>query len=31
MNAEKYTQKALEAVKSAQSMAQESCNQYLTT
>ncbi len=31
MNAEKYTQKALEAVKTAQSMAQESGNQYLTT
>ena len=31
MNAEKYTQKALEAVKTAQSMAQENGNQYLTT
>ena len=31
MNAEKYTQKALEAVKTAQRMAQESGNQYLTT
>ena len=30
MNAEKYTQKALEAVKTAQSMAQENGNQYLT-
>jgi len=31
MNAEKYTQKALEAVKTAQNMAQENSNQYLTT
>ena len=31
MNAEKYTQKALEAVKTAQNMAQENGNQYLTT
>ena len=31
MNAEKYTQKALEAVKTAQSMAQENGNQYVTT
>ena len=31
MNAEKYTQKALEAVKTAQSMAQENDNQYVTT
>ena len=31
MNAEKYTQKALEAVKTAQSMAQENSNQYVTT
>ncbi len=31
MNAEKYTQKALEAVKSAQSMAQENGNQYVTS
>ena len=31
MNAEKYTQKALEAVRTAQSMAQENGNQYLTT
>ena len=30
MNAEKYTQKALEAVKTAQNMAQENGNQYLT-
>ena len=30
MNAEKYTQKTLDAVKSAQSMAQENGNQYLT-
>ncbi len=30
MNAEKYTQKTLEAVKTAQSMAQENGNQYLT-
>ena len=28
MNAEKYTQKALEAVKTAQNMAQENGNQY---
>ena len=31
MNAEKYTQKALEAVKTAQNMAQENGNQYVTT
>ena len=31
MNAEKYTQKALEAVKTAQSMAQENGNQYVTS
>ena len=31
MNAEKYTQKALEAVKTEQNMAQENGNQYLTT
>ena len=31
MNAERYTQKALEAVKTAQNMAQENGNQYLTT
>ena len=31
MNAEKYTQKALEAVKTAQNMAQENSNQYVTT
>ena len=31
MNAEKYTQKALEAVKTAQNMAQENGNQYITT
>ena len=31
MNAEKYTQKALESVKTAQSMAQENGNQYVTT
>ena len=31
MNAEKYTQKALEAIKTAQNMAQENGNQYLTT
>ena len=31
MNAEKYTQKALDAVKTAQSMAQENGNQYVTT
>ena len=31
MNAEKYTQKALEAVKTAQNMAQEYGNQYVTT
>ena len=31
MNAEKYTQKALEAVKAAQNMAQENGNQYVTT
>ena len=31
MNAEKYTQKALEAVKTAQSMAQENGNQYMTS
>ena len=31
MNAEKYTQKTLDAVKTAQSMAQENGNQYLTT
>ena len=31
MNAEKYTQKALEAVKTAQNMAQENGHQYLTT
>ena len=30
MNAEKYTQKTLDAVKTAQSMAQENSNQYLT-
>ena len=30
MNAEKYTQKALEAVKTAQNMAQENGNQYVT-
>lgn len=30
MNAEKYTQKTLDAVKTAQSMAQENGNQYLT-
>ena len=30
MNAEKYTQKALDAVKTAQNMAQENGNQYLT-
>mgnify|MGYP004646636871 FL=1 len=31
MNAEKYTQKALDAVKTAQSMAQENGNQYVTS
>ena len=31
MNAEKYTQKALEAVKTAQNMAQENGNQYVTS
>ena len=31
MNAEKYTQKALDAVKTAQNMAQENGNQYVTT
>ena len=31
MNAEKYTQKALEAVKTAQNIAQENGNQYVTT
>ena len=31
MNAEKYTQKALDAVRTAQNMAQENGNQYLTT
>ena len=31
MNAEKYTKKALEAVKTAQSMAQENGNQYVTS
>ena len=31
MNAEKYTQKALDAVKTAQSMAQENGNQYITS
>ena len=31
MDAEKYTQKALEAVKTAQNMAQENGNQYVTT
>ena len=30
MNAEKYTQKTLEAIKTAQSMAQENQNQYVT-
>ena len=30
MNSEKYTQKTLDAVKTAQSMAQENGNQYLT-
>ena len=30
MNAEKYTQKTLEALKTAQNMAQENQNQYLT-
>ena len=31
MNAEKYTQKALDAVKTAQNMAQENGNQYVTS
>ena len=31
MNAEKYTQKALDAVKTAQNMAQENSNQYVTS